>query len=163
MTNGLLEFLKMHKEEERQERQGVPTIRRSSASTFSPSADLVTIVQRLFDGWKFVVLDDSGLVGDQVRFWMFNQVLYWDPALALVLNTYNLQSPWLMPLHTHMAHAFGYRPAVPQCVLIAHLSTHLSNGTMTSIQSRTHLRDTIHTSIGSTGSISSCGLLRTKM
>merc|ERR1712176_1416900 len=60
MTDGLLEFLKSH----------------NPASTFHPSMTEEAVAKRLFDGWKFVVLDDSGLTRDQARFWMFNQVLY---------------------------------------------------------------------------------------
>lgn len=114
MTDGLLDFLKTH----------------DPASTFYPATDEVKMAQRLFDGWKFVVLEDSGLSGDQVRFWMFNQVLYWDPALALVLTSYRKRagadtSAALRPegeqLHEHMARAFGYKSTVSHCVLIAHL------------------------------------------
>lgn len=116
MTEGLLEFLKTQDPE----------------STFSPATDEITMVQRVFDGWKFVVLDNSGLTGDQVRFWMFNQVLYWDPALALVFMSYRMRAggvedtsaalrPEGQQLHAHMARAFGYKSTVSQCVLIAHL------------------------------------------
>jgi len=78
------------------------------------------------------VLDNSGLKDDEVRFWMFNQVLYWDPALAVVLWSYRMRidgaqdtsaalRPEGMQLHAHMARAFGYRSTVSQCVLIAQL------------------------------------------
>jgi len=116
MTRGLLEFLQKFDED----------------STFYPSVDEITMAKRLFDGWKFVVLDDSGLTGKDRRFWMFNQVLYWDPALAVVLMSYRTRSegakatsadlrPQGHQLHEHIARAFGYTSTVPHCVLIAHL------------------------------------------
>jgi hypothetical protein len=95
---------------------------------YTPAEGWTAATMRLFHGWTHVVLYDSGAADrEELRLWMFNQILYWDPALALILRGYTRS---FARLHEHFTAGLGISRNAQQCHVVAFLMEQLVKRTM---------------------------------
>merc|ERR1712146_728538 len=98
--------------------------RKAETQELSLSATDSDVVKRLLDSWYYVVVEQPAKNG---VLWMYNQVLYWDPALALILYHYVSHAPLgkKTPLREYFLNRLGMPTGTRPSAVISELMSPL--------------------------------------